>query len=116
MEHFIPKIDVIQLTKWNTSFQKFYRAKGKRYKLFWMGGEDRCVYVCVCVCACVCVVRNCSNISITSNIITLSHLWCPGPKNRTSHPSGFISITLAGQYGYPVTLAYTNSWGRLCDK
>ena len=52
----------------------------------------------------------------SATLVILSYRWWPGPKNRTSHPSGLISITLAGQYGYPVTLAYTNSWGRLCDK
>jgi len=36
------KVDVacIQETQWKRSDCKFY-AKGKRYKLFWMGGEER---------------------------------------------------------------------------
>jgi len=31
----------IQETRWNGSGCKFYEAKGKRYKLFWMGSEER---------------------------------------------------------------------------
>jgi len=31
----------IQETQWKGSGCKFYGAKGKRCKLFWMGGEDR---------------------------------------------------------------------------
>jgi len=36
------KVDVacIQETRWKGSGCKFYGAKGKRYKLFWMRGED----------------------------------------------------------------------------
>jgi len=36
------KVDVacIQETQWTGSGCKFYRTKGKRYKLFWMGGEE----------------------------------------------------------------------------
>jgi len=37
------KVDVacIQETQWKGSGCKFYGAKGQRYKLFWMGGEQR---------------------------------------------------------------------------
>jgi len=37
------KVDVacIHETQWKGSGFKFYGAKGKRYKLFWMGGEGR---------------------------------------------------------------------------
>jgi len=37
------KADVacIQETQWKGSGCKFYGAKGKRYKLFWIGGEER---------------------------------------------------------------------------
>ena len=31
----------IQETQWKGSGCKFYGAKGKRYNLFWMGGEER---------------------------------------------------------------------------
>jgi len=31
----------IQETQWKGSGCKFYGGKGKRYKLFWMGGEKR---------------------------------------------------------------------------
>jgi len=31
----------IQETRWKGSRSKFYGAKGQRYKLFWMGGEER---------------------------------------------------------------------------
>jgi len=31
----------IQETRWKGSGCKFYGAKGQRYKLFWMGGEER---------------------------------------------------------------------------
>jgi len=31
----------IQETQWKGSSCKFYGAKCKRYKLFWMGGEER---------------------------------------------------------------------------
>jgi len=36
------KVDVacIQETQWKGSGCKFYGAKGKRYKLFWMGGKE----------------------------------------------------------------------------
>jgi len=29
------------VSKWKGSSCKFYGAKGQRYKLFWMGGEER---------------------------------------------------------------------------
>jgi len=37
------KVDMacIQETQWKGSGCKFYGAKGKRYKLLWMGGEER---------------------------------------------------------------------------
>jgi len=37
------KVDLacIQETRWKGSGCKFYGAKGKRYKLLWMGGEER---------------------------------------------------------------------------
>jgi len=37
------KVDVacIQETRWKGSGCKFCGAKGKRYKLFWIGGEER---------------------------------------------------------------------------
>jgi len=37
------KVDVacIQETRWKGSGCKFCGAKGKRYKLFWMGGKER---------------------------------------------------------------------------
>jgi len=37
------KVDVacIQETRWKGNGCKFYEAKGKRYKLFWMGGKER---------------------------------------------------------------------------
>ena len=37
------KVDVacIQETRWTGSGCKFYGAKGQRYKLFWMGGEEK---------------------------------------------------------------------------
>jgi len=37
------KVDTacIQETQWKDSGCEFYRAKGQRYKLFWMGGEER---------------------------------------------------------------------------
>jgi len=40
------KVDVacIEETRSKGSACKFYGAKGKRYKLFWMGGEERSVY------------------------------------------------------------------------
>jgi len=37
------KVDMscIQETRWTGCGCKFYGAKGKRYKLFWMGGDER---------------------------------------------------------------------------
>ena len=37
------KVDVacIQETRWKGSGCKFYGTKGQRYKLFWMGGEEK---------------------------------------------------------------------------
>jgi len=37
------EVDVacIQETRWRGSGFRFFGAKGKRYKLFWMGGEER---------------------------------------------------------------------------
>jgi len=37
------EIDVacIQDTRWRGSGYRFFRAKGKKYKLFWVGGKER---------------------------------------------------------------------------
>jgi len=45
------KVDVvcIQETRWKGSGCKFYEAKGKRHKLFWMGGEERSDGVSECM-------------------------------------------------------------------
>jgi len=45
------EVDVacVQETRWTGSGCRFFGAKGKRYKLFWMGSKDRADGVCMFV-------------------------------------------------------------------